>query len=488
MSYNIRTTLDVQDNLNVGLNANISGSLSVTGSIYGNLNGTATSASYVLNAVSSSFATQAISSSFASTASLAPNYLLLSSTSSMLAPYMLNLSASSFTTTSSFNSFTSSINIATSSFATTGSNIFIGNQTITGSLTVSSSTATQLLIGTNTLFASSSGNISVGTTSNSAKMQIRGTTSGSNITFRVENVNASASLTLDDVGTLVTPGRLFFGGNTAGFAWNVNGSATIQAAYGNESGQIELRPNGSSAGIVFSRNGNMGLGSPTFKFFSTPWTIFASGSVIVGDYGGFTNNTAAPAKFAISGSGAQTLVKIDSTTVSNILNISSSGLIVSTGSFNIRGDINLSTGSLTLTTGSVTMPNRSAFRVYGASLTGIPATTTISGSATTVDYNQGNNYNNTTGLYTAPVAGLYSVYYNGRTQSGATQQVIVYKNRVAGVGGTSMLMWETTGSNSGHFGVSSILNLAANDTLQAVVALGTIQFDSNDNWGAAFIG
>ena len=40
MSYNIRTTLDVQDNLNIGLNANISGSLTVTGSINGNLNGT----------------------------------------------------------------------------------------------------------------------------------------------------------------------------------------------------------------------------------------------------------------------------------------------------------------------------------------------------------------------------------------------------------------------------------------------------------------
>jgi hypothetical protein len=129
------------------------------------------------------------------------------------------------------------------------------------------------------------------------------------------------------------------------------------------------------------------------------------------------------------------------------------------------------------------MPNRSAFRVFGASVTGIPASTTISGSATTVDYNQGNNYNNATGVYTAPVAGLYSVYYNGRTNSGATQQVIIYRNSI-----TSSLMWETTGSNSGHFGVSSILNLAVNDTLRATVTVGTIQFDNNDNWGAAFIG
>jgi hypothetical protein len=155
-------------------------------------------------------------------------------------------------------------------------------------------------------------------------------------------------------------------------------------------------------------------------------------------------------------------------------------LTITTSSVSISASLNI--GS------AVTMPNRSAFRVYGASVTGIPATTTISGSATTVDYNQNNNYNNTTGLFTAPLTGLYHVYYNGRTNSGTTQQVIIYKNRVAGVGGTAMMMWETTGSNSGHFGINSILNLATNDTLQAVVSLGTIQFDSNDNWGVAYIG
>jgi hypothetical protein len=60
----------------------------------------------------------------------------------------INDKTGSFTTTSSFNSYTSSINTytqslnnKTGSFATTGSNRFIGNQTITGSLTISSSNA-----------------------------------------------------------------------------------------------------------------------------------------------------------------------------------------------------------------------------------------------------------------------------------------------------------------------------------------------------------
>ena len=44
---------------------------------------------------------------------------------------------SNLVTTSSFNAFTSSVNTFTSSLATTGSNNFNGNQTITGSLAIS---------------------------------------------------------------------------------------------------------------------------------------------------------------------------------------------------------------------------------------------------------------------------------------------------------------------------------------------------------------
>lgn len=91
----------------------------------------ANTASYVQNAQSASYVLQAVSSSYALTASFAPNYQLTSSTGSMLQPYVLNTS--------------------TSSFATTGSNIFIGNQTITGSLTI---TGSNNLIGTKTITGS----------------------------------------------------------------------------------------------------------------------------------------------------------------------------------------------------------------------------------------------------------------------------------------------------------------------------------------------
>jgi hypothetical protein len=89
-----------------GYNLDISGSALITGSITASL-GFFGTASYALTA---SYVLNAISSSFASTASFAPNYVLNSATSSFIT------------------------NTQTGSFATTGSNQFNGNQTITGSL------------------------------------------------------------------------------------------------------------------------------------------------------------------------------------------------------------------------------------------------------------------------------------------------------------------------------------------------------------------
>jgi hypothetical protein len=121
-------------------NSVVTGSLTVTQGITGSLFGTA------------SWSNNSISSSFAQTALIAPDYLQLSSTSSMLEPYVLNSSTSSFvqnsqtssmlepyvlnSSTSSFvqnsqtssmlqpyvlNSVTSSMSVLSSSFAATAS-------------------------------------------------------------------------------------------------------------------------------------------------------------------------------------------------------------------------------------------------------------------------------------------------------------------------------------------------------------------------------
>ncbi len=76
------------------------------------------------------------------------------------------------------------------------------------------------------------------------------------------------------------------------------------------------------------------------------------------------------------------------------------------------------------------------------------------------------------------------MYLNARASSLAgAAQAIVYKNT------TPVLMWELAGiTGATHFGVSGIVKLAINDTLKVTVAVGSIQFDSNDSWGAAYIG
>jgi hypothetical protein len=101
----------------------ISGSLHVTGSIYGNLIGTAETASYILNAVSSSYAETAsysliasesmfsISSSYSITASYCEGFIA-SSSYAETASYAVNSVSSSYATTSNFANTASYIETA----------------------------------------------------------------------------------------------------------------------------------------------------------------------------------------------------------------------------------------------------------------------------------------------------------------------------------------------------------------------------------------
>jgi len=109
-----------------------------------------------------------------------------------------------------------------------------------------------------------------------------------------------------------------------------------------------------------------------------------------------------------------------------------------------------------------------------------------------VDFQQGGGWNNATGTFTAPIAGLYQVNLVTRTNSnslGTISQLIVFKNNTGGTTGTPQIMIEF-GSNTtmNHAGGSTISKLAVGDTLKMVVAVGEISFDANDNFSVAYLG
>jgi hypothetical protein len=152
---------------------------------------------------------------------------------------------------------------------------------------------------------------------------------------------------------------------------------------------------------------------------------------------------------------------------------------------------NTYTGSINISSGSITMPDRPAFRVTGAG-GAKAAVARLSGSYLNVDYQQGSGWDNSTGTFTAPIAGLYQVNLTTRTNSnslGTISQLIVFKNNTGGTTGTPQVMIEYAANTTmNHVGGSTISKLDVGDTLRMVVAVGEISFDANDNFSVAYIG
>ena len=161
----------IYDSIIVTGSAQVSGSLSVTGGITGSFQGTATTASYVLNAVSASFATSAAAATTASyVLNAVSSSFATSAANATTSSYILNAASASYALTSSFattavtSSFANAFTVAGTLTATTlvvqtitssvlyssGSNIFgnslsntqlmTGSVGITGSLAVAGAT------------------------------------------------------------------------------------------------------------------------------------------------------------------------------------------------------------------------------------------------------------------------------------------------------------------------------------------------------------
>ena len=189
-----------------------------------------------------------------------------------------------------------------------------------------------------------------------------------------------------------------------------------------------------------------------------------------------------------------TLSVTGNATVGNLIGTEANTRIIAnihTTTFDIYGNVSFP-GNVSVAGLGVTMPARPAFRVNGVNPGGqSTANTNLKGSAISTVYNQGNYFNATTGIFTAPVGGIYEVLLNARvngSHSGAAQ-LVVLKNGLNS-GGNIAAFWETSSNIGGatHFGVSGTVVLAAGEYLSANILLGNITFDQNDNWCVTYLG